>query len=46
MTQRGWVTETSRVVRLTDEGLAYSDTVGPLFFSPRVTRLMAEYDAR
>ncbi|MDD6791258.1 MAG: STM4012 family radical SAM protein [Thermobifida fusca] len=46
LTQRGWVTETSRVVRLTDEGLAYSDTVGPLFFSPRVTRLMAEYDAR
>ncbi|MEW9547419.1 STM4012 family radical SAM protein [Nonomuraea sp. NPDC050783] len=30
-------------VRLTPEGLAYSDAIGPALFSPRVRRLMDEY---
>ncbi|GAA3964287.1 coproporphyrinogen III oxidase family protein [Thermobifida alba] len=44
--ERGWVVDGSGPVRLTEEGLAHSDAVGPLFFSARVNRLMAEYDAR
>ncbi len=35
----------SALVRLTEEGLAHSDSVGPDFFSDRVHRLTAEYEA-
>ncbi|MDT0329001.1 STM4012 family radical SAM protein [Nocardiopsis lambiniae] len=45
--RRGWVAgdATERIV-LTEEGLAHSDAIGPLFFSERVNALMAEYEAR
>jgi oxygen-independent coproporphyrinogen-3 oxidase len=33
-------------LRLSAEGLAYSDAVGPGLFSPAVRRLMAAYEAR
>ncbi|MGW5875426.1 STM4012 family radical SAM protein [Nocardiopsis terrae] len=35
----------SGLLRLTEEGLAHSDAIGPDFFSARVNRLMAEYEA-
>ncbi|WP_306369511.1 STM4012 family radical SAM protein [Nocardiopsis sp. CC223A] len=41
--RRGWLAEDTV---LTEEGLAHSDAVGPLFFSDRVNALMAEYEAR
>jgi coproporphyrinogen III oxidase-like Fe-S oxidoreductase len=34
------------VVRLTPEGLAHSDAIGPALFSPRVRTLMDTYEAR
>jgi oxygen-independent coproporphyrinogen-3 oxidase len=45
---RGWLEERGGAapVRLTEEGLAHSDAIGPLFFSPEVVALMAEYEAR
>jgi oxygen-independent coproporphyrinogen-3 oxidase len=33
-------------IRLTAEGLAHSDAIGPALFSGRVRALMAEYEAR
>ena len=35
----------SPTIRLTEEGLAHSDGIGPDLFSARVRRLMAEYEA-
>ncbi|GAB3214107.1 STM4012 family radical SAM protein [Marinactinospora thermotolerans] len=47
---RGWLVPGSDAEGerplLTAEGLAHSDAIGPLFFSPRVTASMAGYDAR
>jgi oxygen-independent coproporphyrinogen-3 oxidase len=43
---RGWLHETSEVVKLTPEGLAYSDAIGPALFSPRVRKLMDSYETR
>ncbi|MFE3459177.1 STM4012 family radical SAM protein [Nocardiopsis aegyptia] len=45
---RGWLEreEGAARVRLTEEGLAHSDAIGPLFFSPDVVALMADYEAR
>ncbi|CAL9525266.1 Heme chaperone HemW [Nocardiopsis dassonvillei] len=45
--RRGWLADAGpgRVL-LTEEGLAHSDAVGPMFFSDRVNALMAEYEAR
>ncbi|MBB6118139.1 STM4012 family radical SAM protein [Nocardiopsis algeriensis] len=47
LARRGWVRDAAagRVV-LTEEGLAHSDAVGPMFFSPRVAALMDDYEAR
>ncbi|TMR13057.1 coproporphyrinogen III oxidase family protein [Nonomuraea turkmeniaca] len=38
-----WLRVDPGTVRLTAEGLAYSDAIGPALFSPRVRRLMNEY---
>ncbi|WP_243713388.1 STM4012 family radical SAM protein [Actinomadura sp. 6K520] len=43
---RGWLETTDNALRLTPEGLAYSDVVGPALFSPRVQELMSAYEAR
>ncbi len=42
-TDRGWIEETGRIVRLTEEGMAYSDYIGQVFISPAVRKLMSEY---
>ncbi|OCR33478.1 STM4012 family radical SAM protein [Bacteroides fragilis] len=42
-TGRGWIEETGRIVRLTEEGMAYSDYIGQAFISPVVRKLMSEY---
>ncbi|MGP4023692.1 STM4012 family radical SAM protein [Actinomadura sp. 3N407] len=43
---RGWLETSDSALRLTPEGLAYSDAIGPALFSPRVQTLMASYEAR
>ncbi|MEU1511755.1 STM4012 family radical SAM protein [Streptomyces sp. NPDC005811] len=43
---RGWLTEDSRTVRLTAEGLAHSDAIGPELFSPAVRAAMAAYERK
>ncbi|WUI01870.1 STM4012 family radical SAM protein [Spirillospora sp. NBC_00431] len=43
---RGWLETSDDTIRLTPEGLAYSDAIGPALFSPRVQGLMASYEAR
>ncbi|MGW6502633.1 STM4012 family radical SAM protein [Nonomuraea angiospora] len=40
-----WLLADPATVRLTAEGLAYSDAIGPALFSPEVRRLMEEYAA-
>lgn len=42
-TDRGWIDETGRIVRLTEEGMAYSYYIGQAFISPAVRKLMSEY---
>lgn len=42
-TDRGWIEGTGRIVRLTEEGMAYSDYIGQAFISPVVRKLMSEY---
>ena len=47
---RGWLVAGedsvgAATIRLTEEGLAHSDAIGPDLFSARVNRLMAEYEA-
>lgn len=44
--ERGWLEEHPDVLRLTAEGLAYSDTIGPALFSARVRALMDAYEVR
>ncbi|MQY08292.1 STM4012 family radical SAM protein [Actinomadura macrotermitis] len=43
--EHGWLEEGDHL-RLTPEGLAYSDAIGPALFSPRVQSLMDAYEAR
>ncbi|GAC81520.1 oxygen-independent coproporphyrinogen-3 oxidase [Gordonia malaquae] len=43
---RGWLVDDNDVLRLTSEGLAYSDSLGPELFSPVVTAAMAAYERR
>ncbi|WP_030167078.1 STM4012 family radical SAM protein [Spirillospora albida] len=43
---RGWLETTPGALRLTPEGLAHSDAVGPALFSRRVRDLMDAYEAR
>ncbi|MEV4110976.1 STM4012 family radical SAM protein [Nonomuraea sp. NPDC049695] len=40
-----WLLADPATIRLTAEGLAYSDAIGPALFSPEVRRLMEEYAA-
>jgi len=39
----GWVSVDADAIRLTHEGLAWSDAIGPALFSPRVRALMDGY---
>ncbi|MGI5164059.1 STM4012 family radical SAM protein [Spirillospora sp. CA-253888] len=43
---RGWLSESASTLRLTPEGLAHSDAIGPALFSPGVQDLMNAYEAR
>jgi oxygen-independent coproporphyrinogen-3 oxidase len=43
---RGWLETSDGTVRLTSEGLAYSDAIGPALFSSGVQALMDSYEAR
>ncbi|WP_019631140.1 STM4012 family radical SAM protein [Actinomadura atramentaria] len=43
---RGWLDEAPDVLRLTPEGLAHSDAIGPALFTGRVRALMDAYEAR
>ncbi|MFE3878615.1 STM4012 family radical SAM protein [Kitasatospora sp. NPDC059146] len=44
--ERGWLAADPERLRLTPEGLAHSDAVGPLLFSPGVRALMTGYEAK
>lgn len=47
LAERGWLADPrSGRLRLTAEGLAYSDAIGPKFFSPAVRAAMAAYEHR
>lgn len=47
LAERGWLADTGpAVLRLSPDGLAYSDAIGPEFFSPAVAAAMSEYEAR
>ncbi|WP_406265991.1 STM4012 family radical SAM protein [Nocardia sp. NBC_00881] len=47
LAERGWLADPeSGHLRLTPEGLAYSDAIGPEFFSPAVRAAMAAYEHR
>lgn len=43
---RGWLEETGGLLRLTPEGLAHSDALGPELFSPAVRHAMAAYEPK
>lgn len=43
LTDRQWVEETDGRIRLTTEGMGYSDYIGQLFISPEVRNLMRSY---
>jgi oxygen-independent coproporphyrinogen-3 oxidase len=44
---RGWLDERATgILRLSPEGLAHSDAIGPALFSPRVRAAMAAYETR
>ncbi|MGW1742845.1 STM4012 family radical SAM protein [Nocardia sp. NPDC001965] len=47
LADRGWLDDTDpALLRLSPDGLAYSDAIGPEFFSPAVRAAMAEYELR
>ena len=43
---RGWLTQDAGAVRLTDEGLAHGDVIGPWLVSPGVRAAMRDYELR
>lgn len=43
---RDWLTDDGSVLRLTPEGLAHSDAIGPDLFSPAVRSAMAAYERK
>ncbi|MET8568844.1 STM4012 family radical SAM protein [Streptomyces sp. NPDC004783] len=43
---RDWLTDDGTTLRLTPEGLAHSDAVGPALFSPAVRSAMAAYEGK
>lgn len=44
--RRGWLTTDDTRLQLTDDGLAYSDAIGPELFSSSVVAAMATYERR
>lgn len=46
LADRGWLSAADGRLRLTPEGLAHSDAVGPLLFSPAVRAAMAAYERK
>ncbi|MGW6728508.1 STM4012 family radical SAM protein [Nocardia sp. NPDC055029] len=47
LADRGWLADAGAdLLRLSPEGLAYSDAIGPDFFSPAVRAAMAAYELR
>ncbi|MFI7498158.1 STM4012 family radical SAM protein [Streptomyces sp. NPDC049687] len=46
LADRGWLSDDSAVLRLTPEGLAHSDAIGPDLFSPAVRAAMAAYERK
>ncbi|GAA2682288.1 STM4012 family radical SAM protein [Streptomyces lunalinharesii] len=46
LAERGWLDDDGGLLRLTPEGTAWADAIGPLFFSPRVNEAMASYRDR
>lgn len=44
--ERGWLEGTGGLLRLTAEGLAHSDALGPELFSPAVRAAMAAYELK
>ncbi|MDO3646351.1 STM4012 family radical SAM protein [Nocardia mangyaensis] len=47
LADRGWLAQTgAELLRLSPAGLAYSDAIGPDFFSPDVRAAMAAYELR
>ncbi|MGA5820191.1 STM4012 family radical SAM protein [Kitasatospora sp. NPDC094028] len=44
--EHGWLADDRDRLRLSPEGLAYSDAVGPMLFSPQVRARMKEYQAK
>jgi oxygen-independent coproporphyrinogen-3 oxidase len=44
LVDHGWATMMDRRLRLTQEGLAWSDAIGPWLYSPAVQALMQEYE--
>jgi oxygen-independent coproporphyrinogen-3 oxidase len=47
LTDRGWLSDTDpATLRLTPEGLAHSDAIGPELFSPAVRAAMAAYERK
>ncbi|MFB6606457.1 STM4012 family radical SAM protein [Streptomyces noursei] len=46
LAERGWLDDGGGVLRLTPEGTAWADAIGPLFFSARVNEAMASYRDR
>ncbi|MFD8723435.1 STM4012 family radical SAM protein [Streptomyces sp. NPDC059629] len=43
---RGWLADDGTLLRLTPEGLAHSDAIGPVLFSPAVRAAMAGYERK
>ena len=43
LAEQHWIEETSDRIRLTPEGLGYSDYIGQLFIPQRIRRLMDTY---
>ncbi len=47
LAERGWLAEESpHMIRLSPQGLAYSDAIGPALISPQVRALMTEHSPR
>ncbi|MGW3146978.1 STM4012 family radical SAM protein [Streptomyces sp. NPDC001177] len=44
--ERGWLTDDRTTLRLTPEGIAHSDAIGPDLFSPAVRAAMAAYERK
>lgn len=42
--QRGWATDNGAILRLTETGMEWSDTIGPWLYSGAVNELMQVYD--